>query len=77
MQTRSIAMSSFAQRRAAARLPRESESLVARIRRALVAWHRRACSRAQLAQLDDRALRDIGLTRAEAAMECAKPFWRA
>lgn len=39
-------------------------------------WYRRATIRPQLAQLDDRKLNDIGLTRAEADYEAAKPFWR-
>jgi uncharacterized protein YjiS (DUF1127 family) len=30
-----------------------------------------------LATLDDRALRDIGLTAGQAERECAKPFWQA
>ena len=29
-----------------------------------------------LATLDDRALRDIGLSREEAQVEASKPFWR-
>ncbi|SBW01940.1 hypothetical protein KL86APRO_11512 [uncultured Alphaproteobacteria bacterium] len=40
-------------------------------------WERRAEQRRDLAELDDRALRDIGRSRAEAAEEAAKPFWRA
>lgn len=32
--------------------------------------------RRALARLDARLLADVGLTRAEAARECAKPFWR-
>jgi uncharacterized protein YjiS (DUF1127 family) len=40
-------------------------------------WHRRARERQQLACLDHRMLRDIGVTPAEAARECDKPFWRA
>ena len=39
-------------------------------------WRRRARSRAVLAGFDARGLRDLGLTPAEAARECAKPFWR-
>jgi uncharacterized protein YjiS (DUF1127 family) len=39
-------------------------------------WHRRRRGRAQLATLDDRLLRDIGLTRADAWLEINKPFWR-
>jgi uncharacterized protein YjiS (DUF1127 family) len=39
-------------------------------------WRRRARDRAQLAALDDRMLRDIGLTRADAEFLSNKPFWR-
>ena len=39
-------------------------------------WRRRARDRSQLAQLDDRMLRDIGLTRADAEFLINKPFWR-
>ena len=38
-------------------------------------WIERARQRNALARLDDRALRDIGITRAEAAREWEKPFW--
>jgi len=42
-------------------------------------WLRRAAERAAgrraLARLDDRLLRDIGLTRADADAEAGKPFW--
>lgn len=34
-----------------------------------------ARSRHQLAQLDDRLLRDIGIDRATARYESARPFW--
>jgi uncharacterized protein YjiS (DUF1127 family) len=43
----------------------------------LVQWRRRSRERASLARFDVRALRDIGLTPAEAAHEINKPFWRA
>lgn len=36
----------------------------------------RAQSRHNLAGLDDRALRDIGLSRADVVRETDKPFWR-
>lgn len=39
-------------------------------------WRRRARSRRELAQLDARLLRDIGLDRARALHEASKPFWR-
>jgi len=39
-------------------------------------WRRRAHDRAELAKLDDRMLRDIGLTRADAEFLGNKPFWR-
>ena len=43
----------------------------------LLLWQRRASERRALAQLDDRILRDLGLSRAEVAGELRKPFWRA
>jgi len=39
-------------------------------------WIERARQRKALAALDDRQLRDIGITRLDAARECGKPFWR-
>jgi uncharacterized protein YjiS (DUF1127 family) len=39
-------------------------------------WIERARQRYALARLDDRELRDIGITRVEAAREAGKPFWR-
>ncbi len=40
------------------------------------AWTSRSRQRRALAELDDRLLRDIGVTRYEAACEAEKPFWR-
>jgi uncharacterized protein YjiS (DUF1127 family) len=40
-------------------------------------WHRRAQGRQQLREFDDQMLRDIGITRLQAAAEATKPFWRA
>ena len=42
----------------------------------LLAWHTRHQQRQHLRQLDDRMLKDIGLSRADVGWECAKPFWR-
>jgi uncharacterized protein YjiS (DUF1127 family) len=39
-------------------------------------WHRRSRDRAELAGLDDRALRDIGINRVDVWREINKPFWR-
>jgi uncharacterized protein YjiS (DUF1127 family) len=39
-------------------------------------WIERTRQRDALAGLDDQALRDIGITRTEAAREYEKPFWR-
>ena len=47
-----------------------------RVLQTLRQWRHRSRSRAELAALDDRMLRDIGVTRAEAWCEAAKPFWR-
>lgn len=46
--------------------------VVARLRQ----WQRRLRDRAELARLDDRALLDIGLSRADAEFLINKPFWR-
>ena len=40
-------------------------------------WQGRAAARFHHADLDDRVLRDMGMTRADAAREAAKSFWRA
>jgi uncharacterized protein YjiS (DUF1127 family) len=39
-------------------------------------WAERASQRRALAALDDPALKDIGVSRADAEAEAAKPFWR-
>jgi uncharacterized protein YjiS (DUF1127 family) len=51
--------------------------LVATVQYLAAEWRHRARSRAVLAQMSDRDLHDIGVTRAEVAHESAKPFWRA
>jgi uncharacterized protein YjiS (DUF1127 family) len=42
----------------------------------LRAWRRRLRERDQLSHLDDRMLKDIGITRAEALRLSDKPFWK-
>jgi uncharacterized protein YjiS (DUF1127 family) len=49
---------------------------VAAASRMIARWIERSRQRDVLARLDDRALRDVGITRAEVARECEKPFWR-
>jgi len=39
-------------------------------------WVERSRQRQALAALDDHSLRDIGITRVDAARECEKPFWK-
>lgn len=45
--------------------------------RTLRTWQQRHESRQHLVHLDDRLLADMGLTRADAEAEAAKPMWRA
>jgi uncharacterized protein YjiS (DUF1127 family) len=42
----------------------------------LLAWVDRSRQRHELDELDDRLLRDIGVTRDEARREAIKPFWQ-
>lgn len=39
-------------------------------------WRERAAQRRRLSKMDDRLLKDIGLTDAEAYGEYSKPFWK-
>lgn len=49
----------------------------ARLSALLNLWLQRARQRRQLADLSDRQLDDIGLSRTQAAHEAAKPFWQS
>ncbi len=49
---------------------------LAPLARTLRAWLAKARGRRELAALDDRLLRDIGVTAAEARRESVVPFWR-
>ncbi len=40
-------------------------------------WRRRAHDRQELAQLDRRSIRDLGLSPGEVQFEVNKPFWRS
>jgi uncharacterized protein YjiS (DUF1127 family) len=50
--------------------------IAGRVLATLREWRRRAHDRAELARLDERMLRDIGLTHADAEFLSSKPFWR-
>ncbi len=43
----------------------------------LLNWLDRRAQRRQLARLDPRLLKDIGVSRTEALREARKPFWKA
>lgn len=47
--------------------------LRAGLRTLLLRWR----GRRELAQLDERLLRDVGISREQALREAEKPFWRA
>ncbi|MCW5733038.1 MAG: DUF1127 domain-containing protein [Enhydrobacter sp.] len=42
----------------------------------LQTWRQRALDRQELAKLDHRTLRDLGLSEGSARFEANKPFWR-
>lgn len=48
-----------------------------RLSTTLIVWHERACRRRELLGLSDAALKDFGASRADAAREGDRPFWRA
>jgi uncharacterized protein YjiS (DUF1127 family) len=52
-------------------------ALTIRLIETALAWQARAAERAQLAAMDDRLLRDVGLSRADVMRESSKPFWTA
>ncbi len=54
------------------RLRRDAVELL----RLLLVWQDRERQRHHLRGLDDRMLKDMGLSHADVAHEAAKPFWR-
>jgi len=50
--------------------------VIVRVIDLILLWQERAHSRYRLAQLDERMLKDIGISRLDALQESAKPFWR-
>ena len=43
----------------------------------VLTWQDRAAQRTALARMDERMLKDIGITRSEALEEARRPFWQA
>ena len=43
----------------------------------LLTWQERSMQRQRLMELDERLLADMGVSRADAAGEYGKPFWRS
>jgi uncharacterized protein YjiS (DUF1127 family) len=78
MQTMFLRNEEWRPDRAATPMPgrRARRRLVERVVTALRAWRARRLGRFELARLDARMLRDIGVTPAEAWFEIQKPFWR-
>ena len=58
-------------------LPRSAQSRLHVWGSTIRMWFERNRQRRALAELDDRLLRDIGVTSAQARSEAAKPFWSA
>ena len=54
----------------------KGQGLFIRLFDTVAAWQERASDRRRLAGLDERMLHDIGIDRAAAFEEAAKPFWR-
>ena len=50
---------------------------LSQIAQAFLAWYDRARERRALMELSDHMLRDIGISRADARREAARPFWRS
>lgn len=67
----------FLQRSSAGSLWQTSATTAQRAVTALFVWLERARQRRALLSLGDRALRDFGASRCDAAGEGDKPFWRA
>ena len=50
--------------------------LVSRVVDLMLTWSDRMRQRRHLAELDDRLLQDIGVSRADIEAEISRPFWR-
>lgn len=65
----------FVPARARRRVPARPRTYLGPLR-IIGTWIERSRQRRALADLDDRLLTDVGLTRADVVREVANPFWR-
>ncbi len=57
-------------------IEKNKKSFLGLVKQKILFWFERSKQRKQLAKLDDRLLRDIGLTRDQVQAEISKPFWK-
>lgn len=57
-------------------LSRDIGPLIEQTAERLADWHQRRTGRKQLMGMDDRELKDLGISRCDAEREYRKPFWR-
>jgi uncharacterized protein YjiS (DUF1127 family) len=50
---------------------------VAAVGELIATWQRRARERRELATMDHRTMRDLGISPTDVQFEAGKPFWRA
>ena len=62
---------------ASARFVHQLDAAVENVVDRFLTWQRRHKDRMHLLSLDDRMLRDIGVTLADVDREASKPFWRS
>lgn len=62
---------------ASARFVHSVDAAVENVLDRFLTWQRRHKDRMHLLSLDDRMLRDIGVTMADVDKEASKPFWRS
>ncbi len=72
-----VYLANFSRRHHAHAARERSFPTMAALLRTAQLWVSRAKQRSRLADLDDRLLADIGITRAEAEAEARKWFWRS
>ena len=54
-----------------------SNGTLASLLKTLSAWESRSRQRRKLTDMDDHLLADVGISRRQATIEAAKPFWQA